>query len=146
MDLDTHLRGHIYRLTTERGVPPSIAELAATTSAGDDDVRLALSRLAAARMLVLQPISGEVLMAPPFSAVPTPFLVESPRHTAYANCVWDALGVPITLDESAHIVTACGCCGEAMMIFADPDQPPDDQGIIHFAVPAARWWDDLVFT
>jgi hypothetical protein len=146
MDLDTELRGYIYRLTSERGVPPSIGELATTTSASEDDIRAALARLQQARMLVLQPISGEVLMAPPFSAVPTSFLVESPRHTAYANCVWDAIGVPITIQEPAHIITACGCCGEAMMIFAEPDGPPDSEGLIHFAVPAARWWDDLVFT
>ena len=110
------------------------------------NVRRALARLEQARTLVLQRASGELLMAPPFSAVPTPFVVESPRHTAYANCMWDALGVPITLDQSAHIITACGCCGEAMVVFADADKPPAGEAIIHFAVPAARWWDDIVFT
>ena len=33
-------------------------------------------------------------MVPPFLAVPTPFLVETSRYTCYANCAWDALGVP----------------------------------------------------
>ncbi len=124
MDLETELRGHVYRITIERGAPPSIAELAATVSGSDEDVRRALAPLQAARILVLQPVSGEILMAPPFSAVPTPFLVESPRHAAYANCVWDAFGIPITLGEPAHLVSACGCCGEAIRSWRTPTRRP----------------------
>lgn len=59
-------------------------------------------------------------MAPPFSAVPTPFAVDTSRHSAYANCAWDALGVPIMLGERARVVTACGCCGEAITLEIDP--------------------------
>lgn len=146
MGIDTDLRGHVYRITLERGIPPTIAELATTAALSEDDVRRSLERLAKARVLVLQPASGEILMVPPFSAVPTPFLVESARHTAYANCVWDALGMPIMLDQPAHLVSACGCCGESMLVLVDPDLPPDAPGVIHFAVPARRWWEDIVFT
>ena len=97
-------------------------------------------------LLVVQPGSGELLMVPPFSAVPTPFVVRSSRHTAYANCVWDALGVPVMLREPAEIISACGCCGESMALGAQRDAPPDGSGIVHLAIPAQRWWEDVVFT
>ena len=145
-NLDNCLRRLVYDTVRERGAPPSIAELSARSAESQTAVRAALVRLAAARMLVLQRASGEVLMAPPFSAVPTPFLVRASLHESYANCAWDALGVPVTLGAPAQIVSACGCCGDAMALQIDGTTTPVGDGVIHFAVPARRWWEDLVFT
>jgi hypothetical protein len=146
MNLDNRLRRLVYDAVRERGVPPSIADLSTRSAESQSAVRAALVRLAAARMLVLQRASGEVLMAPPFSAVPTPFLVRTSLHGSYANCAWDALGVPVTLAEPAQIVSACGCCGDAMEFGTDGTTTPTGDGVLHFAVPARRWWEDLVFT
>lgn len=145
MDLDRALRKAAYDITTKWGLPPTIADLSAMCAASEPDVRAGLTRLAAARMVVLQP-SGELLMVPPFSAVPTPFVVRTRRHTSYANCIWDALGVAVMLRESADVTTACGCCGDAMTLHAHHDEPPGGSGVIHFAIPARRWWEDVVFT
>lgn len=109
-------------------------------------MRESLVRLAAGRIVVLQRESGEILMAPPFSAGPTPFLVEMPRHACYANCAWDAIGVPIMRREPAHIVSSCGCCGASLALDVRPDGTPSARDVVHFAVPAARWWHDLVYT
>ena len=146
MDFDALLRQQIYTHTTERGKPPAIAEMSDATSAPQHRVRESLARLAAGRILVLQPESGEILMAPPFSAVPTPFLIATSRHACYANCAWDAIGVPIMLREPAHIVSSCGCCGVSLTLDVRPDRPPSAREVVHFAVPAARWWRDLVYT
>ena len=146
VDLDTSLRRRIYDITLARGTPPTIAELTAATSAGERDVRSALERLATGRVIVLQRASGEILMVPPFSAVPTPFVVDSSRHSACANCAWDALGIPVLLRERARIRTACGCCGESIDLSVSPHEPPGGDDVVHFAVPAARWWEDIVFT
>jgi hypothetical protein len=115
-------------------------------AAQSSEVRASLRQLAAARVLVLQPESGEILMAPPFSAVPTPFLVRTDRHASYANCAWDALGVPVMLSQAAQISASCGCCGESITLHTDGRASPAGSGVIHFAVPARRWWEDLVFT
>jgi hypothetical protein len=144
--LDARVRHHIYATVVDRGLPPTIDELAASTNTASDVIRASLQRLAAARVVVTQPESGEILMAPPFSAVPTPFQVHTARHASYANCAWDALGVPVMLREGARIVSACGCCGEALSLDASLDRPPAARAVIHFAVPARRWWDDIVFT
>src|SRR6266545_4633297 len=139
MDFDALLRHQIYTHTTRRGKPPTITELSEATGGPSDRVRESLARLAAGRILVLQRESGEILMAPPFSAVPTPFLVETSRHACYANCAWDAIGVPIMLREPAHIVSSCGCCGAALTLEVLPDRPPSARDVVHFGVPAARW-------
>lgn len=109
-------------------------------------MRAGLTRLAAGRVLVLQPSSHEILMAPPFGAVPTPFVVHTPAHAAYANCGWDALGVSVMLQRSARIDSGCGCCGERLTLDTTMSSPPTGGGLLHFAVPARRWWDDIVFT
>ena len=103
-------------------------------------------RLNEKRLLLLAPDSGEIVMAPPFSAVPTPFVVESDGIVYYANCVWDAYGIPAALQRDAEVAAACGCCGEPMRMAVKDGEPVATGGVAHFAVPAAHWWDDLVYT
>ncbi len=109
-------------------------------------VRAAFQRLAAAHVLVLQPETNEILMANPFSAVPTPFPVATASQHYYGNCIWDALGVVAALGEDALISTACGCCGQALAVTVHGSEASAPPSVIHFALPAARWWDDIVFT
>jgi hypothetical protein len=143
---DGLIRRHVYELAFATGAPPTIADLSSATRLPGDTVRESLQRLAAGQVLVLQQHSGEILMAAPFSAVPTAFVVQTPRFNAFANCVWDALGIPAMLGQAAVIHTACGCCGEKMDVTVGENEPEPAAGIIHFAIPAARWWEDIVFT
>jgi hypothetical protein len=146
MNLDASLRKTIYEFTLAHGTPPSIAQLQRAMKATEADVRASLHVLAAARMVVLQPASGELLMVPPFSAVPTPFVVATRQYSAYANCAWDALGIPVMTRGDAEIAGACGCCGESIALSAKGSGTPLGNAVIHFAVPARRWWEDIVFT
>ena len=95
-DFKNRVRVRLYELFLELGRCPSKAEVAATFGCGVADVADAFDELAAAHILVLQPGSGEVLMANPLSAVPTPFVVEtkgvSDSRSWYGNCIWDAPG------------------------------------------------------
>jgi len=114
------------------------------------DVAAAYQQLADAHMLVLQPGTREVLMANPLSAVPTPFVVETQADAGtrswYGNCIWDGLGVIAMLQGDGRVLASCGCCGESMTVSVDKGKvetkPP---GIVHFAIPARHWWDDIVF-
>jgi hypothetical protein len=144
--LDQQVRRHVYNISLQRGSPPVTAELTALTHSTAAAIRESLARLATARVLVLQPESGEILMAPPFSSVPTPFVVRSQRQTAFANCGWDALGISVMRHEPAEIDSACGCCGEALAVRTRDTDAPLGGALLHFAVPARRWWDDIVFT
>lgn len=96
-------------------------------------------------MLVLQQESGEILMANPFSAVPTPFVVTTKAGSWYANCIWDGMGIAAMLKSDAGIETSCGCCGGAMRVEIPAECRDDDERVAHFAIRAARWWDDIVF-
>jgi len=108
-------------------------------------VRESLERLAAGKALVLQRDSREVLMANPFSAVPTPFAVRANDTLYYGNCIWDALGIPAMLRADARIDSSCGCCGEAMRLTVRAGQLEHLDAVVHFAVPAHRWWQDIVY-
>src|SRR5215212_5468851 len=96
------------------GAPPLAARLSESMDRPLSEIGASLERLAAARMLVLR--DGEVLMAGPFSAVPTPFRVTTPTFSCYGNCIWDALGIAATLRCDVGIDTSCGDCGAAMHV------------------------------
>ncbi len=142
---DIEVRAHVFDVTLQLGDPPSVAEVAAGLRADVAEVRAALERLAAGRVLVLERGTGEILMANPFSAVPTPFLVETDDLQSFGNCIWDALGIAAMRGRDARIVTSCGCCGNEMELRVTDGEVQGD-GIIHFAIPARRWWEDIVFT
>lgn len=142
---DDQTRWHVYDVTMREGAPPLKARLAELLSVSEADVVASLQRLAAARMLVLQPGADEILMAGPFSAVPTPFRVTLEAFSCYGNCIWDALGIAATLQADAEIDTSCADCGVATRIGVHSGQVAAD-GFLHFALPPRMWWQDIVFT
>jgi hypothetical protein len=96
-------------------------------------------------VLVLQE-SGEILMANPFSAVPTPFIVEAGERRYWANCIWDGLGVLAMTGADGRVLASCGDCGEAMGVQVQGGDLVSPEGLIHFAVPARQWWSNIKFT
>jgi hypothetical protein len=135
---DEETRFLIYDITMREGMPPANARLGA-------DAVASMKRLAASRMLVLGPDTDEILMAGPFSAVPTPFRVTVDAFSCYGNCIWDALGIAATLQKDAQIDTSCADCGAAAHISVQNGQVIGD-GFMHFALPPRVWWQDIVFT
>jgi Alkylmercury lyase len=142
---DDEVRRHVYDHVMRVGLPPTISETASALSAAPDEVGASFRRLAEGHVLVLQKGRGEILMANPFSAVPTPFLVKAGDRSWYGNCIWDAMGIPAMLGRDAVIEASCGCCGTAMSLEIRGGSLEEAPGIAHFAIPAARWWDDIVF-
>jgi len=149
-DFSNRVRLRLYELFVESSSCPSKAQIAASLGCSVSEIAKAFDELAAAHMLVLQPGSGEVLMANPLSAVPTGFAVEtgSPgsMRNWYGNCIWDALGVISMLQEEGRVLSSCGCCGEAITVSVQKGAAKSDPpGLVHFALPARQWWDDIVF-
>ena len=143
--LDHEVRRCVYDRVMSEGLPPTIAETASALSTTPDNVEASFRRLADGHILVLQSGTGEILMANPFSAVPTPFLVRAGNRFWYGNCIWDAMGIPAMLKQDATIEASCGCCGTAMHLAVAGGSLEEASGIAHFAIPAAHWWDDIVF-
>jgi Alkylmercury lyase len=140
---DLEVRRIIYDGVMNSGTIPTRASLVWTASLNASEVCDCLERLAAAHMLVLQR-DGEILMANPFSAVPTPFVVSIGGRSWYGNCIWDAMGIMAMMHRNGTIEASCGCCGTAMTIHV-PEGCTADERRAHFALPAAKWWDDIVF-
>ena len=146
-EFDREVRRYVYDATVRRGCPPALAETADVLRVPVPDVGDAFQRLAAGRVLVLQPDTGEILMANPFSAVPTPFVVElAPGgYSCFGNCIWDALGIAAMTGRDGRIKTACGDCGTAMQVTVANGTLQHAEGLVHFAIPARHWWDDIVY-
>lgn len=144
-ELDRLVRKYVYDTAIHRGSLPTMAETSTAIAIPLAEIQAAFQRLAEGHIFVLQPENGEILMANPFSAVPTPFLVELEAFTGFGNCIWDALGIAAMIKQDVRIKTACGDCGIAMELSIAGGQVHGDEGIIHFALPAVRWWEDIVF-
>jgi hypothetical protein len=141
---DERVRAYIYERFVALGSPPTAVE---TGEALGVDGPAAYRRLADAHVIVLKPDSTDIWMAAPLSARPTPFLVTTPLGTYFGNCIWDALGVGAMLGHDFRVDTDCADCGTPMRLeVRGGELGGDAEGVAHFAVPAAHWWDDIGFT
>jgi hypothetical protein len=143
---DLELRNLTYRLFVELGRAPGVGEVAEAAGLARAEVAAAWRRLHDAHALVLEPERVRILMAQPFSAVPTPYRVEAAGRSWYANCAWDAFGICAALHVDGRVETACPDCGEQIAIGVQAERPSDESLFFHCLVPAAHWWDDVVFT
>jgi Alkylmercury lyase len=143
--LDARLRRYIYQHFIHNMRAPQIAELSDKFPVGRRAIRSSLGRLAASHA-ILTAENGEIWRAAPFSAVPTAFPVRAGRRLWWANCIWDALGIPAMLGRDARIEAACGCCNDPMTVRVTEGRLVGPKGIIHVAVPARHWYDDVAFT
>jgi hypothetical protein len=147
MDFDTTVKLKIYATLAETGQAPATHEVARALSAPLGEVAAAFERLHQKRLLVPEPGDpSRIRMAPPFSGIPTPFPVQAQGRLYYANCAWDALGVPAALHTDAVIPASDGYSGEPLTLEVRDGRPVAQPCVIHFAVPAARWWEDIVYT
>jgi Alkylmercury lyase len=103
-------------------------------------------RLHDAHALVLEPHRAELRMVNPFSAVPTAHRVHAAGHWWYGNCAWDAFGICAALRSDGRIESSCPDCGEPIAVEVRAERPDDESLLFHCLVPAAHWWDDIVFT
>ncbi len=149
MDFDVRIKLAVYEVTAATGRPPTAAEVAARLDASVDAVANAYDRLARSRLLVLESDGTTIRMAPPFSGVPTQHRVRSAGIGYHANCAWDALGIVAALGRPATVTSRCEETQQPLRLEVGPDGPdlsavPDWR--FHTPVPAARWWQDIVFT
>ena len=145
-DIDQRVRLFVFGETAKAGHVPTASEIADGLHLSLDDTHAALNRLASGRVLVLAPGTTNIWMANPFSAVPTPFRVLAKGRTYFGNCIWDALGIPAILDADGVVETTCGDCGDPMALEVRNGTLAHPAGVVHFAVPAARWWDNIGYT
>ena len=146
MDFDTQIKLAIYRHFAETGRRPSPADVAELVGSNVASVLDAYPRLRAQRVLALEADGASIRMAPPFSGVPTQHIVIVGGKQYYANCAWDALGVPAALRRPGEVHSRCEQSGEPLDLKVGLEGPQPSTWLFHCLVPAAKWWDDIVFT
>jgi DNA-binding transcriptional MocR family regulator len=147
VDFDTTIKLNIYETIARTTRAPTTKDVAEALQVQLAEVEAAFERLHQRRLLVPEP--GEpthIRMAPPFSGIETAFRVNVQERSYYANCAWDALGVPAALHQDAVIEAADGFSGEPIKLEVKGGAPFPQPCVIHFAVPAAKWWDDIILT
>jgi hypothetical protein len=146
LDADTSLKLAIYEFTAAHARVPTVGQLAPVVGLSAGEVRAGYQRLFASRVLVLEADGETIRMAPPFSGVETQHEVTTDGKRFFANCAWDSLGILAALHAQGEVRTRCEQTREPIAIRVTRDGPLPAECVAHFAVPAARWWQDIVFT
>lgn len=143
-DFERDVRAAVYAGFRDTSSAPTPAALATTLGSSREAVVAALQALAQDHCLVLQPDGESVWMAHPFSAVPTDFVVSIGDRRWFANCAWDGLSI-LGLFGDGRLETHAPGTGEPLT-FEATGGVVRGEGVIHFLVPAARFWDDIGHT
>lgn len=146
VDLDTETKLAIYHHFAETGQRPSVDVVAERVGSDARSVREAFARLRAQRVLALEADGASIRMAPPFSGVPTQHRVTVGGIEYFANCAWDSLGIPAALHQPGVVNSRCEQSREAFRLEVALNGPEPSTWLFHCQVPAAKWWDDIVFT
>jgi hypothetical protein len=146
MDSDAQVRLAIYQHFATTGRAPAAGKIADRLGVAPSLVLTSYQRLRAARVLFLEPDGQTIRMAPPFSGVPTQHRVTVGSVEYSANCAWDALGIPAALHQPGTVRSRCEQSLEPLHLEVGIDGPGPSSWLFHSLVPAAKWWDDLVFT
>ena len=126
---ERRVRAAVYASLRDEAAAPSVVRLAADLGAPREDVAAALHRLADLHCLVLVPGTESIWMAHPFSGIET---------------VWDGLALLALLGDGV-LATHSPATGEPLDFEARGGRVRGE-GIVHFLVPARRFWDDIGHT
>lgn len=143
---DVTLRTTVYRHLATTGRSPTLDVMREAIGATNEQVKDGYRRLYAKRMLVPADDFASVRMAPPFSGIPTQHRATVDGTEYFANCAWDAFGVVAALGGTGDVLSRCEQTLEPLLLHLTIDGPPPSGWLFHCVVPAAAWWNDIVFT
>jgi len=151
------VRHFVYNHFADTTLPPSVDEAARHFNISTEEASALYKELHNRHAFFLEPDMPSIRMAWPFSAIPTDFKVHANDKTYYANCAWDMLGIPVVLHADAVIEARFTESNELVQLeikngnIALAAVPGGEDAAlsklrVHFPLPFARWYDDLVFT
>ena len=141
-------RHFVYSHFADTTRPPSVDETAANFGISPEETSELYKELHNRHALFLDADKVAIRMANPLSGIPTDFKVHANSKTYFANCAWDMLGIPAALHCDAVIDAVCTESNEKVELQVQDGKLrfTNDDLRIHFPLPFARWYDDLVFT
>jgi len=117
---ETAVLQQVLRAFVERPGPVEVEQIVAAFADGPSEgIRQDLARLDEDDLIQIR--DGLVDVAYPFSAFPTPFVVQlADGPERYACCAIDALGIAPMLAQRVRIRSRCHHCGEPLELGVDP--------------------------
>ena len=144
---EKQIRLFIYEFVLRFDRCPTLNEIAKEARLTPLAAQQVLERLDAVHTaIVLVPGSGNLWLADPFAALPTPYPAITDDHSWFGMCVWDALGILALADVDGHAPSTCPVSGQELDLRVVGGNLSHSKAVVHFAVPAAEWWKDIGYT
>ena len=140
------VRHFVYNHFADTTQPPSVEDVAMHFNITKEEASEYYKELHNLHAFLLDLETMTIRMANPFSRFPTDFKVHANGKTYYANCAWDMLGIPATLNNDTVIEAVCAESNDTVQLEIKDGQVTNSNLLVHFPLPFARWYDDLVFT
>ena len=144
--LAREVRIYVFQQAASTARIPQAPDIARALRRPEGDIRRALHTLAEGKVLILAPNDGDIWAANPFCAVPSGFRVAAAGKMYWGICIWDALGIAAAPRLRRH--HHC----PVWRLWGRNDSCSRDghltrsEGVVHFAIPAHHWWDNIGFT
>ena len=143
----TSLRQYIYDSIIESAVVPTSADIARHFRTTQPRALSSLATLNLGKTVLLDPASGEIWMAGPFSAKRTTFTLSDGEKTWSTNCAWDLFGAAKLIGRNVCGTATCGDCGDPFSLDLRPgESPPASRWLTHVLLPAREWYTDVGYT
>ena len=140
------VRAFVYQHFADTTHAPSVDETAKHFNLSNEEAGELYKELNNRHAFFLEPETLSIRMANPFSGIPTDFKVHANGKTYFANCAWDMLGIPAALQCDAVIDAIFTESNETIQLEIRDGKVTNGEYLVHFPVPFAHWYDDLVFT
>jgi hypothetical protein len=143
------LRKFVFDRFLETSRAPLVEEIMQRFQLGRDAAVQQLQELQGSHHILLLPGTDRILMANPFSNLPTPFRVSSGSMRYYANCAWDAIAFHVMLDRDVRVSSYCHHCGSPIELSLSRGKRGSDEGkdaLVFLGTPVSKWYDNLVVT
>jgi hypothetical protein len=140
------LRRFVYQHILSVGRPPRAVEIGDRFDVSAAEAKRRLAALNFGKTVLIHPDTGEIWMAGPFAASETSYKVIGQRVSWWANCAWDMLGIVAIVNDDVQISARCTDCLDPLTIPASPDRGVSSEWVVHFLLPARRWYDDIGYT
>lgn len=127
---EAQMSRRILRLFLDRGGPIPVQDIVSASNDSPEAIHQTLSALDNDDLIRIH--DGEIDIAYPFSASPTPFIVRLPDgRERYACCAMDALGIAPMVGQRVEIRSRCHHCHIPLEFSADTEGPgPEAEGIM----------------
>jgi alkylmercury lyase-like protein len=151
-NLQKNVRKYIFEHFEEHAIAPVLEQIMRKFGLDRPSAFKVLEDLQSARHIALLTGTQRILMAFPFSSIVTPFRVKVARKKKeyFANCAWDAVAIHVALGKEQWISSFCHHCSEDIKIHLKDQrvisQQSDNQPLVYLALPASKWWDNIVLT